>query len=193
MYAATSSTLGSSHRLASNGAILDVPQYVNIPVEVLQDQAIAIAASHGLMAMSEVEEMRCECCGMEEECTRAYVAEVKASYCGRWICGICAEAVKEEHRKRMGEDGEDNSMEEAVENQVKLCKEFNNKPDQNSSYMGSPVAQITASFLSVLKRNKTPRSAPGSPTRRTKFNLISRIDRTQSCVSSFPKSDFNPL
>ena len=44
---------------------------------------------------TEVEAVKCYCCGLTEECTVSYINRVKESY-GRWICGLCAEAVKEE-------------------------------------------------------------------------------------------------
>ncbi|KAF8783691.1 hypothetical protein HU200_000385 [Digitaria exilis] len=44
----------------------------------------------------EVEKAKCECCGFTEECTPAYIAAVRAEYLGRWVCGLCAEAVGDE-------------------------------------------------------------------------------------------------
>lgn len=38
----------------------------------------------------------CACCGLTEECTSIYLASVQNRYGGRWICGLCAEAVEEE-------------------------------------------------------------------------------------------------
>ncbi|KAK1288466.1 hypothetical protein QJS10_CPB19g01914 [Acorus calamus] len=40
--------------------------------------------------------VRCECCGLAEECTQGYIDRVRERYLGRWICGLCMEAVKEE-------------------------------------------------------------------------------------------------
>ncbi|CAN6202198.1 unnamed protein product [Urochloa humidicola] len=50
----------------------------------------------------EVEKARCECCGFTEECTPAYIAAVRAEYLGRWVCGLCAEAVADEIRRGDG-------------------------------------------------------------------------------------------
>ncbi|OEL21619.1 hypothetical protein BAE44_0017361 [Dichanthelium oligosanthes] len=47
----------------------------------------------------EVEKAKCECCGFTEECTPAYIAAVRAEYLGRWVCGLCAEAVGDEIRR----------------------------------------------------------------------------------------------
>lgn len=41
-------------------------------------------------------EVACECCGLTEECTAPYIAGVRARYEGRWICGLCGDAVGEE-------------------------------------------------------------------------------------------------
>ncbi|TVU12204.1 hypothetical protein EJB05_45837, partial [Eragrostis curvula] len=46
--------------------------------------------------MEPVEKARCECCGFTEECTPAYIAAVRAEHMGRWVCGLCAEAVGDE-------------------------------------------------------------------------------------------------
>ncbi|CAL5051605.1 unnamed protein product [Urochloa decumbens] len=50
----------------------------------------------------EVEKARCECCGFTEECTPAYIEAVRAEYMGRWVCGLCAEAVGDEIRREDG-------------------------------------------------------------------------------------------
>ncbi|KAF0891329.1 hypothetical protein E2562_009491 [Oryza meyeriana var. granulata] len=44
----------------------------------------------------EVEWAECACCGLREECTPTYAAGVRARYGGRWLCGLCGEAVGEE-------------------------------------------------------------------------------------------------
>jgi len=50
----------------------------------------------------EVEKAKCECCGFTEECTPAYIAAVRAEHLGRWVCGLCAEAVGDEIRREDG-------------------------------------------------------------------------------------------
>uniref|UniRef100_A0A3Q7IK12 DUF1677 family protein n=1 Tax=Solanum lycopersicum TaxID=4081 RepID=A0A3Q7IK12_SOLLC len=55
-----------------------------------------------LPPISEVEDAKCECCGMSEECTLEYVKRVKEKYSGKLICGLCSEAVKEEMEKNGG-------------------------------------------------------------------------------------------
>jgi len=43
-----------------------------------------------------VECARCECCGLVEDCTRDYILGVRAAFGGRWLCGLCSEAVRDE-------------------------------------------------------------------------------------------------
>lgn len=59
---------------------------------VVQDVAPPIEAA----SAAEVEWAACACCGLREECTAAYAAGVRAQYAGRWLCGLCADAVGEE-------------------------------------------------------------------------------------------------
>ena len=50
-----------------------------------------------IVAVTEAEEWEvCACCGLREECTPAYAAGVRARYGGRWLCGLCGDAVGEE-------------------------------------------------------------------------------------------------
>uniref|UniRef100_A0A0D3HDU3 DUF1677 family protein n=1 Tax=Oryza barthii TaxID=65489 RepID=A0A0D3HDU3_9ORYZ len=45
----------------------------------------------------EIEAAKCECCGLREDCTVEYIAGVKADFGGRWLCGLCSEAVRDEN------------------------------------------------------------------------------------------------
>lgn len=163
----------SNHRMSSIG--------ISIP---------AVAAEMAMAIVTEVEQVRCECCGLAEECTPAYIARVRSSHRGRWVCGLCAEAVKEEHRRAgagSSKEGLDEGLEEALEAHMSLCMKFN-KPEG----MGSPVADITAAMRRLLRlsangRRPSPRSAPSSPNRRYSIN------RATSCVSSFSRGFEAPL
>ncbi|KAI3980947.1 hypothetical protein MKX01_025512 [Papaver californicum] len=44
----------------------------------------------------EIESAKCECCGLKEDCTEEYINEVKLKFEGKWLCGLCAEAVRDE-------------------------------------------------------------------------------------------------
>ncbi|CAD6251340.1 unnamed protein product [Miscanthus lutarioriparius] len=75
----------------------------------------------GAMAHSaaEVEDAECECCGMSEECTPSYIAAVRRRFSGRWVCGLCAEAVAEEAAKNGGDRGA------ALAAHMAVCRRFN--------------------------------------------------------------------
>lgn len=67
----------------------------------------------------EVQDAKCECCGMSQECTPEYIRGVRARFSGRWVCGLCAEAVTEEAEKNGGR------LEEALRAHMGVCKRFN--------------------------------------------------------------------
>ncbi|KAL9669065.1 hypothetical protein QQ045_006606 [Rhodiola kirilowii] len=67
-----------------------------------------------------VESVNCDSCTLTEECTPKYIAEVRERYNGRWICGLCAEAVKDEVKDEVKMI----STEEALHRHINFCKEF---------------------------------------------------------------------
>uniref|UniRef100_A0A0E0LCI7 DUF1677 family protein n=1 Tax=Oryza punctata TaxID=4537 RepID=A0A0E0LCI7_ORYPU len=81
----------------------------------------AAAEQNQLHAIAEVEDARCECCGMSEECTPEYIRGVRARFSGRLVCGLCAEAVAEEAARNGGAGG----MEAALRAHTAVCKRFN--------------------------------------------------------------------
>ncbi|CAN6207502.1 unnamed protein product [Urochloa humidicola] len=72
-----------------------------------------------LHSIPEVEEAKCECCGMSEEYTPAYISGVRRRFAGRWVCGLCAEAVTEEAEKSGA------TVEDALKAHMGVCKRFN--------------------------------------------------------------------
>ncbi|GMJ07276.1 hypothetical protein like AT5G20670 [Hibiscus trionum] len=68
----------------------------------------------------EVYCVRCESCGFTEECTFSYILHVRERYQGRWICGLCIEAVKDEALRS------DTliSTEEALDRHIRFCNKF---------------------------------------------------------------------
>lgn len=72
-----------------------------------------------LPAISEVEEAKCECCGMAEECTADYIGRLRRKFSGKLVCGICAEAVSEEMEKKGVK------RDEALKEHMSACSRFN--------------------------------------------------------------------
>ncbi|KAK7303614.1 hypothetical protein RJT34_14524 [Clitoria ternatea] len=76
-----------------------------------------------------VSSVKCCCCGLMEECTHAYIKRVNERYQGRWICGLCAEAVKDEREREKIII----TMEEAMGRHMKFCQQFKSSTPPNNS------------------------------------------------------------
>ncbi|KAJ1298701.1 hypothetical protein BS78_01G473900 [Paspalum vaginatum] len=84
-----------------------------------------------------VECAKCECCGLAEDCTRDYVLGVRAAFGGRWLCGLCAEAVRDEaargatattQRGLGGAAAVEAGMEEALRDHMAFCGKCRRSP-----------------------------------------------------------------
>ncbi|KAJ3702523.1 hypothetical protein LUZ61_006228 [Rhynchospora tenuis] len=98
----------------------------------------------------EVEYASCDCCGLIEECTPAYISLVRSRYNGRWICGLCGEAVEEEIT-RSPEPAI--SSEQALERHVSFCR----------AVRSPPAEHLITAVRNLLRKS---RSAPASPRRK---------------------------
>ncbi|KAL5712585.1 hypothetical protein ACHQM5_014743 [Ranunculus cassubicifolius] len=73
----------------------------------------------------EIESAKCECCGLKEDCTQDYITQVKANFDGKWLCGLCAEAVRDEvNRGKIQPFGVD----EALTAHMSFCRKFKSNP-----------------------------------------------------------------
>ncbi|KAH6774164.1 DUF1677 family protein [Perilla frutescens var. hirtella] len=110
------------------------------------------AAATTVLKATDLAFAKCECCGLTEECTEEYIKRVRDRFSGRWICGLCAEAVKDEvvrSEKRIGK-------EEALNQHMSFCRKFKNlsPPKSPSDELISAVKQL------LLKSLDSPRSSP---------------------------------
>lgn len=80
---------------------------------------------------------KCSCCGLVEECTHAYIARVRERFGGRWVCGLCAEAVKEERGRSLNEsEGEKViTMDEAIKRHTKFRQQFSSSTPHNKDFI----------------------------------------------------------
>ena len=117
----------------------------------------------------QVKQAECECCGLKEDCTTDYITRVKVFHCGKWVCGLCSEAVKERlHRAPKI------AMQEAVSFHREICQKFNSTTRLN------PKLSLTCAMRDIAKRSHENRSSK---------NLSApKIGRSTSCVL---KIDFN--
>ncbi|KAL1341138.1 hypothetical protein HN51_027608 [Arachis hypogaea] len=129
--------------------------------------------------VSEVEFAICDCCGLREECTIGYIERIRERYHGKWVCGLCGEAVKDEivRSERLL------STEEAMTKHMNFCKKFiTSGPPTN------PTVHLISAMRQILRKSleNSPtrvRSMPTSPT--TNNNKSGReLSRSESCFST---------
>ncbi|KAL2922620.1 Solute carrier organic anion transporter family member 1B1 [Bienertia sinuspersici] len=68
----------------------------------------------------EVQVVKCDCCGLKEECTVEYTEAVKSNFNGKWLCGLCTEAVRDEVSRA--------GVEDAVTAHRSFCRKYNSSP-----------------------------------------------------------------
>uniref|UniRef100_A0A7N0UM47 Uncharacterized protein n=1 Tax=Kalanchoe fedtschenkoi TaxID=63787 RepID=A0A7N0UM47_KALFE len=132
--------------------------------------------------VGQVQTVKCESCEFTEECTPEYIAKVRDWYCGRWICGLCSEAVK--HELMRSSDNQLITIEEALHRHITFCKEFRSStPNSSSSESDQPISAIVKILSRSLDSPRTvgPKSSsmlPGVD----KVRCASLL-RSESCFS----------
>ena len=90
-----------------------------------------------------------------EECTPAYIAAVRAEYLGRWVCGLCAEAVGDEIRR----EGSTITTAEALDRHVAFAR----APRAAPSSRRAPAEDDLVAAVARLLRRCLVDSPPASP------------------------------
>ncbi|KAL3500608.1 hypothetical protein ACH5RR_039701 [Cinchona calisaya] len=133
--------------------------------------AAAVADHANLPPISEVEDAKCECCGMSEECTQEYISRMREKFSGRLICGLCAEAVTEEMVKNGGK------REEALNEHMNACVKFNRL---GRAY---PVLCQAEAMREILKKNRANSLSPREKAAPKKGGIA----RSSSCIPAITK------
>lgn len=119
----------------------------------------------------------CECCGLEEECTQDYIVEVKSKFEGKWLCGLCSEAVRDElNRVVMGKMMMKNAaahhqfgLQDAVRAHMSFCGKHSKS---------NPAFRVADGMRQMLRRRSAaaspPPSLPASPSSSSSKKLLSR-------------------
>ncbi|PUZ58533.1 LOW QUALITY PROTEIN: hypothetical protein GQ55_5G516800 [Panicum hallii var. hallii] len=110
--------------------------------------ASAAKAAAGSDQQGAVETVRCACCGVGEDCTAAYIRGVRASFCGDWLCGLCAEAVKERARRDPA-----GGVAAALGAHEAECRDFNATTRLN------PTLSLAGSMRRIARRSLDRRTA----------------------------------
>ncbi|CAO2815452.1 unnamed protein product [Amaranthus hypochondriacus] len=123
-----------------------------------------------LPTISEVEDAKCECCGMSEEYTPEYIKRVRDKFLGKWICGLCSEAVKEEMEKNGGD------CKDALETHMSHCVKFNK--------LGRPYPVLSQALAmrEMLKKSSRVRAKSMSPRDQNGLKKGGGITRSSSCM-----------
>lgn len=104
---------------------------------------------------------------MSEECTPTYIGRIKAFFCGKWVCGLCAEAVKEKMRRASAL-----TIEEALESHAALCKQFNGT-------RLNPKLSLASAMREIARKSSRQRSLTSDQCG------LPNIGRTMSCSGYF--------
>jgi hypothetical protein len=104
-----------------------------------------------LLDGTEARSVRCECCGMAEDCTPTYVARVRERFQGKWVCGLCTEAVKERLAREPAL-----TVASAVDAHAALCERF------NSTVRLNPKLSLASSMRDIARKSCQHRSAAGA-------------------------------
>ncbi|XP_057450255.1 uncharacterized protein LOC130741389 [Lotus japonicus] len=96
----------------------------------------------------EIESAKCECCGLKEDCTHDYINDVKSKFDGKWLCGLCSEAVRDEvSRGKMPY-----AMEEAVKAHMSFCGKIKS----------NPAVKVADGMRQMLRRRSTSSEKHGT-------------------------------
>jgi hypothetical protein len=126
---------------------------MNERTEYEEDEKVVNEAE--VVEMEAVSSAKCCCCGLVEDCTHEYIALVRERFGGRWICGLCDEAVKEE-RARSLSDEEKITMDEALKRHTKFRQQFSSASDPNKEFIDVVKQILFRTLDSPRKKERLP-------------------------------------
>ncbi|KAK4798074.1 hypothetical protein SAY86_030400 [Trapa natans] len=124
----------------------------------------------------EVETAKCDSCGFTEDCTPTYILRIRERFHGRWICGLCIEAVKDEilRSNRLI------TTEEALNRHISVCEEFRSmKPGSQKTSSEHPILAMGRLLRRSLDSPRAPRSNEEAESAATPKALIDQISAYQ--------------
>lgn len=129
--------------------------------ELVEDNSI-----YKIQADADLDKVKCDCCGLEEDCTQTYITRIRETYSGKWVCGLCSEVMKETTER----DPARRTVDQAMRSHRAICEEFN-------STRLNPKLSLTNAMKNLAKRVSENRikSVPG-------LLHFKRLGRASSCV-----------
>lgn len=117
----------------------------------------------------DIELVKCECCGLKEDCTQDYISEVKSKFEGKWLCGLCSEAVRDEVSR--GHNNKPFGVEEAMKAHMSFCRK----------YKSNPANRVADGMRQMLRRRSDVSSAsPGSSKKYSRSASTSQVGDNSS-------------
>ncbi|KAA0040802.1 hypothetical protein IC582_001830 [Cucumis melo] len=108
--------------------------------------------------MDEIEIVKCECCGLKEECTKDYISEVKANFDAKWLCGLCSQAVgdeilfKSKNNHHSPPPSSAGGIQDAVNAHMLFCRKFKS----------NPAVRVADGMKQILRRRSSDLSSQSS-------------------------------
>lgn len=100
--------------------------------------------------MDMIEMVKCECCGLKEECTQEYITQVRSKFHGQWLCGLCGEAVTDE-TTRPGRKKNIIGMDDAVKAHMSFCRQ---------NQVNNPATCVADGMRQMLRRRSASSTTP---------------------------------
>ncbi|KAK9742094.1 hypothetical protein RND81_03G148100 [Saponaria officinalis] len=117
-----------------------------------------------------IKKVKCECCGLEEECSSTYLNKIKNIHFGSWVCGLCSEAIKE----RLIKSSNEKTMKDALKMHKEFCEEF------NASTRSNPKLSLTLALRDIAKRSSLRRRS--SSMGKEASSGSNKLARSASCA-----------
>ncbi|OVA01401.1 Protein of unknown function DUF1677 [Macleaya cordata] len=124
---------------------------------------------------NEVEFVKCDCCGIKEECTPAYIDRIRERYEGKWVCGLCSEAIEDEIIR----SDKLITIEEALNRHMNFYKKFSCSPPTSPNV--DLIIAIRQLFRKSLDSPRVLRSTLSSPLRKNDDVRHPSLARSESC------------
>lgn len=100
---------------------------------------------------------------MREDCTPEYITAVKANFDGKWLCGLCAEAVRDEVGR--GRRSKVCGVEDAVGAHISFCRNFRS----------NPAVHVAEGMLQMLRRRSSAMSMASGSTAKKFERTVSSL------------------
>lgn len=117
----------------------------------------------------EIESIKCACCGLKEDCTEDYINQVKGNFGGKWLCGLCSEAVRDE----VGRGKNQFEIDDALKAHMSFCRK----------YRSNPAIRVADGMRQMLRRRSGETSSSSSSKKYTRSSSSSQVgdDSSFSC------------